>query len=137
MSLNLPASMQVPTIGRKVWLWVSLTDTDGYNIKDNSQALDATVVFVDVDGTLTLDVVDHEGDYGSVDNIMLYDYSPEIQHNHDHEFGTVATWMPYQVKKHKEESQQVATASPNHQMADALNSWSAGEVPPLTDGKDV
>jgi hypothetical protein len=148
MSLNLPASTQAPTIGRKVWLWIDSTEVETYSILDVKQALDATVVFVDIDGTVTLDVVDHSGDAGILEDVPLYDYSPEIAHGHTHEYGCVATWMPYQMKKHKEEAAQTpaAVAAQPHNVGmanaiDAVDVWKAGGVDPapltLTDGKDV
>jgi hypothetical protein len=140
MSLNLPASSQAPTIGRKVWLWIDATELENYNILDARQALDATIVFVKCDGTVTLDVVDHTGSAGVLEDVQLYDYSPEIAHGHDYEFGTLATWMPYRVKKHKEEAgMEVVKASHNQQEFTDKVAYSdtpgAGLV--LTDGKDV
>lgn len=127
MSLNLPASTQVPTIGRKVWFWVSPEDTDEFVIQDEKQALDATVVYVHPDGTVTLDVTDHSAFNEKAMNVPLFDYDPAVTHGMEYAEKSFATWMPYQMQKHKEEATKVAISPARSVPVDLT----------LTDGKDV
>jgi len=102
--LNLPASTQTPTIGRKVWFWTCPERSDEYEILDNKQALDATVVFVHPDGTVNLDISDHKAQLEEAFRVRLFDYDPAVAHDMPFAEENFATWMPYQMQKHKEEA---------------------------------
>ena len=81
----------IPTIGRKVWLWIG---NRGYVVLDQKQAFDATVVFVHPDGKVNLSFLDHAANGPMVaEFVTLRD--PQIDDQHGVEF--IATWMPYQI----------------------------------------
>lgn len=132
------SSSHTPTIGRVVWLWLSqdkLQDNE-YNVIDEKQALKAEVCFVNPDGTVTLDVCDHSGECGTEFDVTLFDFDEHQPPRHGMGEETIATWMPYQMKKHAEEA--------GHKTVNAvidpkvINPTMTGAVDlGLTDGKDV
>ena len=96
--------MTAPTVGRKVWFWPS--EQESYmNVEDDTQPLDATVLFVHKDERINLLVVDHLGHTHPEMNVLL------IQEGETKPEGEgFATWMPYQVKQHaKAEAAEEAT----------------------------
>jgi len=126
------SSSTVPTIGRVVWLWLNALDhyeTGEYTILDSKQALKAGVVYVNGDGTVTLDVCDHGGEYGTHFNCSLVDYVDGIEHGHDSE-ESFATWMPYQMAQHAKQQAENAAVNLIPQVTSAVDLT-------LTDGKDV
>jgi hypothetical protein len=92
-----------PTIGRKVWLWVSTSQLRPDSVLDSKQAFDASVAFVHEDGRITVTFADHHGRTGTVTNAPIYD--PKDTDQHTGGGDSYCTWMPYQVgqaKKHAE-----------------------------------
>lgn len=90
-----------PTIGRKVWFWMSeaTIDDTSSTVLDDAQAFDATVVFVHENGAVNLTVVDHEGGGDFVENVPFREYiEGETCHGGFEDF---ATWMPYQMGQAK------------------------------------
>lgn len=92
--------MQAPTIGRKVWYWASAGELDIMNCKDRAQAFDATVVFVHPSGGVNLLVLDHEGNNGTVEAVILEDPDGDVQ-GAEGVYKGYATWMPYQKAQHE------------------------------------
>ena len=140
------SSSHTPTIGRVVWLWLSadtLQDNE-YNVIDEKQALKAEVCFVNPDGTVTLDVCDHSGECGTEFNVTLFDFDEHQPPWHGMGDETIATWMPYQMKKHAEESAVPPRTMPEYPAAippSVINPTAPVTTIPvtmvLTDGKDV
>ena len=87
-----------PTIGRKVWLWM----TSQNNVQDSKQAFDATVICVGPNGTVNLYYVNHWGTAGSLTQVELRDPQPADEHGR--ESVPYATWMPYQIGQAKKEA---------------------------------
>lgn len=81
------------TIGRKLWFW----NGEGENSKDEKQAFNADVIFVNPNNTVNLAVIDHDGVTTMYEDVELHDPSPDDCHGNGEE-GTFdyATWMPYQ-----------------------------------------
>lgn len=99
-----------PTIGRKVWLWVNSGMQTA--VRDNAQAIDATVIFVNPEGTIDVDATDHQGQRWVTKNLELRDPTGDEEHD---PFGSVApycTWMPYQVQVDKERQDATANKTP-------------------------
>lgn len=94
-----------PTIGRKVWFWMSADSLEESQstVMDEHQAFDATVVFVHPDGSgsVNLLVADHDGETGMVADVPERPYvEGETEHGGDEDFFT---WMPYQTAQAKKE----------------------------------
>ena len=92
-----------PTIGRRVWFWTGGME----NVRDQAQAFDAGVIFVNGDGTVDLSVTDHTGLQLLRRSVPLGDArreGPPDAHNHGH--GDYATWMPYQQAQHAKQQAQ-------------------------------
>ncbi len=94
--------MQVPTVGRKVWLWVP-SEEFGV-IRDNHQAFDATVIFVNGDGTITVTAFDHQGNNATHVDVLLEDPEDGNQHCQEGSEWIYATWMPYQKAQHDKQT---------------------------------
>ena len=88
----------LPTIGRKVWLWVP----SKIGVKDAEQAFDATVIHVAIDGRVDLAYTNHYGTSGAMMRVELRD--PQPSDKHDAETEVYATWMPYQVGQAKKDA---------------------------------
>lgn len=97
--------MQAPTIGRRVWYWQAAGD--GGVVRDTAQAFDAGVIFVHPiqagEYCVDLQVTDHAGNTDVIQNVILQDYEDGDAH-HLSDIDGFATWMPYQQKKHEQES---------------------------------
>ena len=92
-----------PTIGRRVWFWTGGME----NVRDQAQAFDAGVIFVNGDGTVDLTVTDHTGLQLLRRSVPLGDArteGPPDAHGHGH--GDYATWMPYQMAAAKKDAKQ-------------------------------
>lgn len=87
-----------PTVGRKVWVWEG--ENLNLSVLDPNQPFDATVLFVESDGTVNLSVTDHEGNSATMFGVKLRD--PKEGDKHDGEEISIATWMPYQVGQAKQ-----------------------------------
>lgn len=88
-----------PTIGRKVWYWT----TNASRVRNSTQGIDATVIFIGDDDLVDLQCVDHHGEPFIAQNIVLGDYldegDPPV-----HGVDNFATWMPYQMGQAKKEA---------------------------------
>ncbi len=86
-----------PTIGRKVWLYVS-TDLLGLPSApytgQSKLPFDATIVHVNLDGSINVTFSDHIGRSGAILNVPIYD--PKESDSHMGGGSHYATWMPYQ-----------------------------------------
>jgi hypothetical protein len=104
-------SQTKPTIGRKLWLYISTDKMPGALL--SNQPLDATVVHVNEDGTVNLCFFTHNGNNGFLPSIPLYD--PKESDSHMGGGNHYATWMPYQAaqaKKQLAEKVQVPGTTP-------------------------
>lgn len=89
-----------PTVGRKVWVWVG--DDVGSSIVDEAQPFDATILFVEPDGLVSVRFYDHKGSETFAESIELRDPLPGgDNHGPAGSEGIFATWMPYQVGQAK------------------------------------
>ena len=92
-----------PTIGRKVWFYAGGAVLPGawttYKSGDETQPMDATVVYVHGDRMVNLAVLDHAGEPHAVRSVHLVQPGDEAVPN-----GMRAEWMPYQVGQAKKES---------------------------------
>lgn len=83
-----------PTIGRKCYVKASEYDIDnlGLTILDNLRTIDATIVFINGDGTINAAGFDHAGNPYALENLAM------VQGNDfpDTEGESFAYWMPYQ-----------------------------------------
>lgn len=129
---------QLPTVGRVVYVWIGTDDQDRYDevsIDDDQQAFRADILFVHPDGEIRVEFTDHAGDH-YLDDLELRDPGEDDRHGQDVSY---AAWMPYQAKKHAEESSSIATfqaATTSPMVQSALEINAAGNLQ-LTDGKDV
>ena len=80
-----------PTVGRKVWFYAG-NDHEEMNVIDRTQPLDATVVFVHGDRHVNLFILDHMGHQHFAPDVELVQPDTETP-----QYGSYATWMPYQV----------------------------------------
>lgn len=83
-----------PTIGRKVWLWVSTNIMGADAVRDSKQAFDASIAFVNGDGTITVTFADHSGRPGTYSDVEIHD--PKESDQHTGGGHAYCTWMPYQ-----------------------------------------
>lgn len=92
-----------PTIGRKVWFYAGTAVLPGvwtiHNSGDETQPMDATVVYVHGDRMVNLAVLDHAGEPHAVRSVHLVQPGDEAVPN-----GMRAEWMPYQVGQAKKDS---------------------------------
>lgn len=88
-----------PTIGRKLWYWIP-TDTC---VQDKKQAFDATVIFVNPDGTANLVYTNHYGTTSSMWTVGVHD--PQEDDSHGVKDAGYATWMPYQKQQHDKQGE--------------------------------
>lgn len=87
-----------PTIGRKVWYWPGVHGAATFNILDEKQPLDATVIYVHNDRSVNLLVVDHVGQTHDLRGVVLA--QPEDDREKlvfSNQYAGLAEWMPYQV----------------------------------------
>lgn len=92
-----PAAGRIsPTIGRRLWYWPSRADERDMVVLDRQQPLDAGVVYVHKDGTINLDVCDHEGFHRRVLDVTLVQGSDATPAGEGY-----AAWMPYQLGQAK------------------------------------
>jgi hypothetical protein len=97
------------TIGRKVWVWVE--NMISYNIEDNTQAVDGTVVYVHEDDTVNVLAFDHLGQQIFFENLEVHDPNEDCHGSGEEGEQDYATWMPYQKKQM--DSQSTSTGDAN------------------------
>lgn len=93
-----------PTIGRKVYFWQSGLSC----VKDDKQAFDATIIYVQNDTTVDVMFTNHYGTTSSAVGMQLRD--PGANRHGDGE--NYVTWMPYQVGQAKQEASKTTPAQP-------------------------
>lgn len=104
-----PVNSIKPTIGRKVWLWVSTNMVQPECVVlDSKQAFDASIAFVHPDGRINVTFADHAGRPGACAVVAIYDPKDSDQHTGGGE--PYCTWMPYQVGQAK--AQAIGAAGP-------------------------
>jgi len=89
-----------PTIGRKVWYYEGkppFAHDLPVGCNSDSQAFDATVIYVWGPSMVNLLVVRHDGAQYVETSVSLRDPSPSDRHGVER----IATWMPYQVGQAK------------------------------------
>ena len=123
-------SKTAATVGRIVWFWVCHEGVEEYNFLDTAQAFKASVICVNADGSVELEVSDHRGCSTIQRDVKIYE--PHEDMRHGHLMDSYATWMPYQSKQHeKDHAEQLSQSAGSPLMH--------GREPSLvlTDGKDV
>lgn len=93
-----------PTIGRKVWYVPALADGD-IRTNDETQPLDATIVYVWGTRLVNLQVVDHTGATHVRTSVTLAQPGDDVQKG-----GRYAQWMPYQVGQAEKSAAKTAAA---------------------------
>lgn len=91
-----------PSIGRKVWFYDAAPERHSAQMVryDDSQPMDATVIYVWSPTCVNLRVTDHAGIMHTRTSVPLRDPAEGDAHGKEY----VATWMPYQMgqaKKHE------------------------------------
>jgi hypothetical protein len=97
-----------PTIGRKVWLWISTGLMPENTVLDSRQAFDASIAFVHPDGRINVTYADHSGETAAHEDLAIHDPKETDQHTGGGE--PYCTWMPYQVGQAK--AQAIGAAGP-------------------------
>lgn len=95
----------IPTIGRKVWFYSAHASL---NVLDDTQPMDATIVFVQNELFVNLLVSDHMGHEHRRIGVRLIGADEGPVPGHVVEY---ACWMPYQVGQAKKDPEQTSSGS--------------------------
>lgn len=99
-----------PTIGRKVWFRPNGVNVIGNKILliyDDTQPLDATIVFISEDKLVNLMVADQAGETHAVMGAMLVQEGGELPPHG----SCYCEWMPYQVGQARSQIPAAGSAS--------------------------